>query len=185
MGEIASANEIVEEPKEGKSDHKKEVVTQKTAKKKHVSPKEKDQKTEHKIIEKESPLEVENEEKYSETKDEQSPSNIIEYEEEVVEPSFESTYSLSTDILQELRDYYSRTYYQHHGVLNLQVILDYLEASFQFPRNEIKNQILMYNDQGKVILVETIDFENFSEDDIIRDFRKSYFALKIPDLMEF
>jgi len=84
-----------------------------------------------------------------------------------------------------LRDYYISTYMNHHGLLNLKGALDHLEEQTGQSREEIKNQLLELKNNGDISLNEANNIYNLKEENIIRDFRRSYFALKINDLIEF
>ena len=86
--------------------------------------------------------------------------------------------------MQEIRQYYRRTYLQHRGMQKLQIVLDHLESKFCVKREKLKELMVYYRNKGEFGLCETIDIRNLKEENIIREGNKIYFALRIPDLLD-
>jgi len=89
------------------------------------------------------------------------------------------------ELNESLREFYSSTYFQHHGMCTLEQGFNHLQKMTGISRQDAKLQLLELKNEGKISLVETIDLVGFENRDIIKDFRRNYFAFKINDLMEF
>jgi len=86
------------------------------------------------------------------------------------------------DFVGDIRDFYSRTYRDHRGLMLLSQALDYAERRLKLNRGDAKKLLLQYTNQGKFRLVKAFEITGLQEKDVIREGGKIYFALQIPDL---
>lgn len=87
------------------------------------------------------------------------------------------------NLLEMIREHYSRTYYNHKGDMDLGELLSYLEGELSWDRKTIKLEIVQLKNQGKLRLCSAINMKYLEERNVIFEGNEIYFAVQILDLM--
>ena len=105
----------------------------------------------------------------------------VEEEEIVAENPAENEIKI---VLREVRDYYIRTYWHHHGELELKDLFAYLQTKLGLGRVQAEQRLLQLKKQEQILLRQAFHLDEFAKDEVIEYQGKAYFALQIPDLTD-
>ena len=105
----------------------------------------------------------------------------VETKESVIKNRAEETRQRT---LREIRDYYIRTYWHHHGELALKDLFAYLQSKLGLGRFQVELHLLQLKNDGQILLRQTFSLDEFGENEVIEHQGRAYFALQIPDLTD-